>query len=562
MARKESTDSTSARGFGDIIGVVLIAGAFLLMVSLFSFDRHDLATNVVPPNKNTHNWIGPIGAWTANLLFKGFGATVYLLPMVLLAFGLGYLFQGLAYLRTRWVWAALLFVCCMGLLDLYTDKALLDELATNPKLPVNAFLERIALNMNASSAGGITGLHLNQIIFKHFGTVGATIIFLALYFISLLFLTNFRLGDWLRGLWVRKPVTPEGVTEEEKRPAGAPARNEKTQKLTKSKKEGRAADLPPPPLPQPPVPNFQNLHNTRPPPTPIKKPPKKKKPPPTRQKQFPPPAAPAAHRRGSRGKKIRRIGKKKKRKKKRRKINKKKRKRKNGGEKKKNPGQNKTPLPVFPPSATKKTPEAGAEKTKTNHRRLHTHRQLPVAPDGFSPAPGHDRQADRVEGGIDGQRAAHAADARAVRHRSFARRHHQRPDHHALRIASRARREAGKNHRALQQHRRRAQGRTHPHPRARARQKLRRRRSAEPRSRPRSSCATCSNPDEWRNTKARIPLALGKDVYGHPIIADLAEMPHLLIAGSTGSGKSVCINAIIASLLYRFSPDQLALRDD
>jgi len=63
--------------------------------------------------------------------------------------------------------------------------------------------------------------------------------------------------------------------------------------------------------------------------------------------------------------------------------------------------------------------------------------------------------------------------------------------------------------------------------------------------------------EEWRNTKIRIPLALGKDVYGHPIIADLGEMPHLLIAGSTGAGKSVCINAIITSLLYRFSPDQL-----
>jgi DNA segregation ATPase FtsK/SpoIIIE, S-DNA-T family len=64
--------------------------------------------------------------------------------------------------------------------------------------------------------------------------------------------------------------------------------------------------------------------------------------------------------------------------------------------------------------------------------------------------------------------------------------------------------------------------------------------------------------DEWRNTKAKIPLALGKDVYGHPIVADLAEMPHLLIAGSTGSGKSVCINAIIASLLYRFRPTSSA----
>jgi len=64
---------------------------------------------------------------------------------------------------------------------------------------------------------------------------------------------------------------------------------------------------------------------------------------------------------------------------------------------------------------------------------------------------------------------------------------------------------------------------------------------------------------EWENSKARIPVVLGKDVYGKPIVADLADMPHLLIAGSTGSGKSVCINAIIASLLYRFSPEDLRL---
>ena len=63
--------------------------------------------------------------------------------------------------------------------------------------------------------------------------------------------------------------------------------------------------------------------------------------------------------------------------------------------------------------------------------------------------------------------------------------------------------------------------------------------------------------EEWRNSKAKIPIALGKDVYGHPIVADLSEMPHILIAGSTGSGKSVCINCIITSLLYKFSPDQL-----
>ncbi len=63
--------------------------------------------------------------------------------------------------------------------------------------------------------------------------------------------------------------------------------------------------------------------------------------------------------------------------------------------------------------------------------------------------------------------------------------------------------------------------------------------------------------EDFQNAKAKIPLALGKDVYGKTIIADLAAMPHGLVAGTTGSGKSVCINSIIASILYRFSPEDL-----
>lgn len=61
----------------------------------------------------------------------------------------------------------------------------------------------------------------------------------------------------------------------------------------------------------------------------------------------------------------------------------------------------------------------------------------------------------------------------------------------------------------------------------------------------------------FQNGKAKIPVALGKDVYGKTIIGDLAAMPHLLVAGATGSGKSVCINGIITSLLCRFAPDEL-----
>jgi DNA segregation ATPase FtsK/SpoIIIE, S-DNA-T family len=62
---------------------------------------------------------------------------------------------------------------------------------------------------------------------------------------------------------------------------------------------------------------------------------------------------------------------------------------------------------------------------------------------------------------------------------------------------------------------------------------------------------------EEARAKAKIPLALGKDVYGKTIIADLAQMPHLLVAGTTGSGKSVCINALVASMIIRFTPQEL-----
>jgi S-DNA-T family DNA segregation ATPase FtsK/SpoIIIE len=62
---------------------------------------------------------------------------------------------------------------------------------------------------------------------------------------------------------------------------------------------------------------------------------------------------------------------------------------------------------------------------------------------------------------------------------------------------------------------------------------------------------------EEAKTQSRIPLALGKDVYGKAIITDLAQMPHLLVAGTTGAGKSVCINALIASMLFRFTPEEM-----
>ncbi len=65
--------------------------------------------------------------------------------------------------------------------------------------------------------------------------------------------------------------------------------------------------------------------------------------------------------------------------------------------------------------------------------------------------------------------------------------------------------------------------------------------------------------DEFRKFNSPLAMALGKDIAGKPIIGDIGKMPHLLIAGSTGSGKSVCVNTLISSILYKAKPDEVKL---
>ncbi len=65
--------------------------------------------------------------------------------------------------------------------------------------------------------------------------------------------------------------------------------------------------------------------------------------------------------------------------------------------------------------------------------------------------------------------------------------------------------------------------------------------------------------DEFLNHKSKIAITLGKDISGQPVVADIGSMPHLLVAGATGSGKSVCINTLITSILYRATPEECKL---
>lgn len=65
--------------------------------------------------------------------------------------------------------------------------------------------------------------------------------------------------------------------------------------------------------------------------------------------------------------------------------------------------------------------------------------------------------------------------------------------------------------------------------------------------------------DLWQRTRAALPLLIGRDIRGSDVILDLAKAPHLLVAGATGSGKSVCLNSMLMSLLFRYSPEELQL---
>src|SRR6266404_6616392 len=168
MARKAATNSEPGRGFNDIIGVVLLAVALLLLVAQFSFDRDDLAINRDPPNHPTHNWIGPLGAQIAYISFFVFGFSAYMLPLLLIFFGLAYWLEGLAYLKRRWVWAAVLLLSCMGWLHLLDLPHLRDS---------SSLFSRARTAISAPSIGGFIGMTLHDYIFWMLGAVGAGIIY-------------------------------------------------------------------------------------------------------------------------------------------------------------------------------------------------------------------------------------------------------------------------------------------------------------------------------------------------------------------------------------------------
>jgi S-DNA-T family DNA segregation ATPase FtsK/SpoIIIE len=540
MSRK--TPSDSAHGFGDIIGVALLAAALLLLVAQFSFDRDDVSFLTTRLNKPTHNWIGPLGAYLAWASFIPFGLVGYLLPVLSAAFGLSYLLNFPSHLRERlrWslVWSVVLLVSLTGLSYIMDDGGRRGN-----------FHETIG----SQSDGGWLGFatygqtqHYNY-GFCLLGIVGAVIVYLALCLISLLFLTNFRLGEWIRGFLGKEydEAEPEFADEGplERRARELERQAKKLQEEVAHSNLG--ADMQP--VPEPTVrdlsvPEAKSARARR---TALPGGVVKESGPTDKSEAVSGQEAATATAEDILGKK---------------------------------------------PASEKVTEEKGEtsdpgkiEAEKSDDEKLEpVVRIAPVS--GARTRVRKSKPITVASTPIIGNYQLPPLDFL------------QHPDMTVKPTESKE--ELMANARLMQQTLAQfeievslgdiTKGPTitryefHPAPGVRlekisalnnniaAAVKAERVHILAPVPGKSSVGIEVPNPvktmvivrdmfesEEWRNSKAKIPIALGKDVYGHPIVVDLSEMPHLLIAGSTGSGKSVCINAIITSLLYRFSPDQM-----
>jgi DNA segregation ATPase FtsK/SpoIIIE, S-DNA-T family len=527
MARKEAPKSQS-HTLSDVFGIVLGASALLLLVALLSYDPHDSAANFNPPNNPLRNLGGPLGAWVALVVFRIFGIGAFMIPVLLAMFGLGYIFEFLAYLQKRWVWGLVLLLCCIGLASLFESNLTL--------------LQRAQVGLNAPSVGGFVGQFLYRDVLRFVGKVGATIVLCAVYAISLIYLTNFKLGEWCRKFWGGAVAANDNELQRRARDLEKQARKLQDQ-LDKSGKAA-AAKAPEPsglgpdlrPVPEPTVRDLSVPQSS--------------------------------------------------------------------------PGDR----------AKRAAPEAVKEPAPPDEGVVIPAKEVAAATTGDILGKGSETPAPQEEhaAAAAGVPASNAPEAEAAAKPKPAPR---KPKPIAVAVAPKignytlppldflqyadtsakpteSREELMANARLMQQTLAQfdievalgdiTKGPTitryelHPAPGVKlekivglnnniaAALKAERINILAPVPGKSSVGVEVPNAiktkvimrdifesEEWRTTKARIPLSLGKDVYGQPIVADLAEMPHLLIAGSTGSGKSVCINSIITSLLYRFPPDQL-----
>ena len=560
------SDENPKNGFNDVIGIALLAAALLLLVSQLSFDRYDLASVRIPPNKEINNWIGTVGARLAWFSFLSFGIAAYLLPWILAAFGSAYLLNRFAFLRDRlrWslLWTVVFFIALTGLLHLLNNVAWVADLRTN-----------LYTHFAGGWLGYLTYGRMAQYDYGFclLGGLGATIVYAALGLISLLFLTNFQLGGWIRNR-LQKSAPDGEVKSAEEIALEKRARELEKQKRKLEEEVGRSekstTGLGADGLPVP-EPTVRDLSVPQ-----AKGPRYRKSTLPEAAKEVAPVVAepvevgeviPASEIPPATTEEI--LGRKPDSKPAEEKIVEESKPEPAATEKAEAPAVEKTAVPVVEPVITiadGSVPPTPTPRPKPAPRKPKPMTVASVPMIGNYQLPPMDflQHADMTVKPTESKEEL-MANARMMQ-QTLAQFDIEVSLGDITKGPTITRYEL------------------HPAPGVKlekitalsnniaAALKAERIHILAPV--PGKSSVGVEVPnliktkvimrdlfesDEWRNSKARIPIALGKDVYGHPIVADLAEMPHCLIAGSTGSGKSVCINSIIASLLYRFSPDQL-----
>lgn len=584
MATKERTEESSKdRIWVDSQGLLLILVAVVLAAALISYDRLDLGVNTTEPNTAIRNWMGRFGAHVVYNLHLVLGFGIWVLPVLLLGFGFASFIPSLNYLR-RWrslLASVGLVIACVGVLDL-----------------CERWIPGVQIRKNSGpSPGGLLGHQINNAWVEYsVGRMGAAVTYVIIYLASLLFLTDYQLLVWIRQLWVRVPKTPEEkmAAEEASIEKKAKALEKKARELTKqadvesevssavtkparakaavvpqpdgvSEPSGVGADLKPFPevtirdlsVPQPrevrtvqagEVIKADEISAVLAPagdePALASEP---RKPKSVAERILGrPPGADLTDDEGSTVESVESVG------------------------PRAEPldGEDAPPwdrpedaahpmaeaLPVvaarprvvmqprkikpitvasapiignyrLPSIDLLSLPDTSVKPTETKEELMANARLMvqtlaqfgiEVAPGDITKGPTITRYELHPAPGVKLEKIAGLTNNIAAAMKA-----------ERLNILAPI---PGKSSVGVEV------------PNAIKTKVIMRDLLESP---------------EWQNTKARIPLALGKDVYGHPIIADLAEMPHVMIAGSTGSGKSVCINTIIASLVYRFSPDQL-----
>ena len=584
MATKERTEESSKdRIWVDSQGLLLILVAVVLAAALISYDRLDLGVNTTEPNTAIRNWMGRFGAHVVYNLHLVLGFGIWVLPVLLLGFGFASFIPSLNYLR-RWrslLASVGLVIACVGVLDL-----------------CERWIPGVQIRKNSGpSPGGLLGHQINNAWVEYsVGRMGAAVTYVIIYLASLLFLTDYQLLVWIRQLWVRVPKTPEEkmAAEEASIEKKSKALEKKARELTKqadvesevssavtkparakaavvpqpdgvSEPSGVGADLKPFPevtirdlsVPQPrevrtvqagEVIKADEISAVL---TPAGDEPalasEPRKPKSVAERILGrPPGADLNDEEGSTVESVESVG------------------------PRAEPldGEDAPPwdrpedaahpiaeaLPVvaarprvvmqprkikpitvasapiignyrLPSIDLLSLPDTSVKPTETKEELMANARLMvqtlaqfgiEVAPGDITKGPTITRYELHPAPGVKLEKIAGLTNNIAAAMKA-----------ERLNILAPI---PGKSSVGVEV------------PNAIKTKVIMRDLLESP---------------EWQNTKARIPLALGKDVYGHPIIADLAEMPHVMIAGSTGSGKSVCINTIIASLVYRFSPDQL-----